>query len=451
MRAVEDIVGRSEELTRIQQYRGTKQALLKQGMSEADAIAGAAKASRENTVNFARRGEWGQILNSTFLYLNANIQGTRTLVRNLKLKPVQTTAKIAFSVFTPVALTTLWNLSDPERKKAYEDIAEFEKQNNIIIVPPNPTKDENGKWNVIKIPLSQEINNIASLARRPIEQSFGLDPVRAGEVAKAFIGTVSPINPSKGSLLSTLIPQAMKPTIEYNANQNFFTGYKQVSDTMSKLSPELQTKPNTAGTAIQLGKLLKQSPIKIEEWIKGTMGGVGSQLIHLSDVALAGLDIIPKDQIHGQKVIEAITARFMKATGGNADEKSNKQLETILTKQADDRFKTKQEAELLYQELKALPPDEANAKADELSTKNPVLYDALKTVVEDNKNGLDYNDRLIKQLGVTNGERAKFIWETLKTFNTKEEKNNYISQLQDKGIVSDTVFEQLTELKNNGQ
>jgi hypothetical protein len=450
LRTVENIVGRSEELTRIQQYGGTKQALLKQGMSEADAVVGAAKAARENTVNFARRGEWGQVLNSTFLYLNASIQGTRTFVRNMATKPIATATKIALTVFTPVATATLWNLSDPKRKEAYQDIAEYEKQGNIIIIPPNPTKDENGKWNVIKIPLSQEINNIASLARRPIEQSFGLDPVRAGEVATAFIGTVSPINPTKGSIASTLTPQAIKPSIEALTNQNLFTGYKQVPDTLSKLSPELQVKPNTAGTAIELGKLLKQSPIKIEEFIKGTMGGVGSQLIHLSDLALAGLDIIPKDQIHGQKVIEAITARFMKATGGNADEKSNKQLETILIKQADDRFKTKQEAELLYDELKKLPKEEANAKADELLTTNPILYDALKTVAEDNKKGLDYNDRLMNQLGVTNGERAKFIWETLKTLKTKEEKNAYISQLQDKGIISDNILDQLKQLKDKG-
>jgi hypothetical protein len=57
----------------------------------------------------------------------------------------------------------------------------------------------------------------------------------------------------------------------------------------------------------------------------------------------------------------------------------------------------------------------------------------------------------MKQLGITNGERAKFIWETLKSFSTKEDKNNYIKQLQDKGIISEEVYNHLAELKRNEQ
>ncbi len=249
LRSVENIVGRSEELTRIQQYAGTKQALLDKGMTQSDAVIGAAKAARENTVNFARRGEWGTVLNSVFLYLNAGIQGTRTFVRGLQTRPIQTATKLGIAVFTPIAAATLWNLSDPERKAAYEDIAEYEKENNIIIIPPNPTQDENGKWNVIKIPLSQEVNNIASLARRPIEQSFGLDSIKATEVAQAFIGTMLPINMNKdvvSTALNTIEPQALKPLTEGFMNKDFFTGFPQVPASLEKLPADQQVKDNTS-------------------------------------------------------------------------------------------------------------------------------------------------------------------------------------------------------------
>lgn len=453
LRSVENIVGRSEELTRLQQYGATKQAMLKKGMTESDAIISASKAARENTVNFARRGEWGTVLNSTFLYLNAGIQGTRTFLRGMKTRPVQTTTKLALTVFAPIATVTLWNLNDPKRKAAYEDIAEYEKESNIVIIPPNPTQDENGNWNVIKIPLSQEVNNIASLARRPIEQSFGLDPVRAGEVAQAFLGTVLPINMNKdvtSTVANTFTPQVIKPTLEMFANKNFFTGFKQVPASMENLSPKMQIKENTSGTAIKIGDALNLSPIQVEAFIKGTAGGVATQGLNASDRILAGLKIIPEDQIGGQDTIEAIMARFNTARGGQTDEKSNNKLKEILTDQADERFRVKQEAEILFEEFKKMPKEEANVKSSEIKKTNPELFQKLKDTVEADKKGLDYNERLILQLGVENGERAKFVWENLKAFKTKDEKNNYVNEMKKKGIISEKVFKQLGELKSKG-
>ena len=60
---------------------------------------------------------------------------------------------------------------------------------------------------------------------------------------------------------------------------------------------------------------------------------------------------------------------------------------------------------------------------------------------------LDYNDRLMTQLQVTNGQRAKFIWENLKALPTNQEKNAYIKDLRNKKIISDNVMNQLSILK----
>jgi len=343
LRALENIVGRSEELTRIQQYGGTKQALLAKGMDTANAVSGAARQSRDATVNFARRGEWGTVLNSAFLYLNASIQGTRTLLRNLKNKPVATSAKIAMSSMLPVAYATTWNLSDPERKKAYEDISDYEKENNLIIIPPNPTKDEQGRWNVIKIPLSQEINNLVGLARRPIEQMHGMDPVGFGDFAKALIGTVSPIAPTKGAVLSTIVPQAIKPTVEAVTNTNLFTGHHPITMGLQNLPTNRQVKPYTSGTARQIGDKIGVSPIKVEEWIKATFGGVGSQALNAVDKALASQGVIPKEQIGGQDLLDAISARFSKARGGEVANKQYEADQAQAQKKSEDKALFKQE------------------------------------------------------------------------------------------------------------
>lgn len=318
LRAVENTIARSEELTRLQQYRGTKLKLVKEGMPEAEARIAAAKAARENTVNFARRGEWGAVLNSAFLYLNAGIQGTRTLIRSAATRPLATGAKIATSVFMPVSIATAWNMNDPSRRAAYEDIPEFEKQNNIIIIPPDPTKDEKGRWNVIKIPLAQGVNDLSTLPRRAIEQAFGYDPLRAREIAEALISTVSPIAPTKGDLLSSLTPQAIKPALEEASNTNFFTGRNIVPPYKTKLPPEEQVFETTSGSARKIGKALGVSPIKVESYIRETFGGVGSQVLNMLD------RVTNQDIVGGESTAEATTRRFTKATGGELERRDKK-------------------------------------------------------------------------------------------------------------------------------
>lgn len=447
LKAVEDLVGRAEELGRLQQYGGSKDALLAQGMSPEEATIGAARQAREATVNFARRGEWGTVLNSAFLYLNASIQGTRTLMRNLKTKPLATASKIAIAGMFPVASVTAWNLKDPERKAAYEDIADYEKENNIIIVPPNPTKDENGKWNVIKIPLSQEINSLLGAVRKPIESAYGLDPVKFGDFADALLGTVSPIEPNKRSVLSTLTPQALKPAIEGTVNQNLFTGFPQIPRKLEGLSPENQVRPNTSGTARKIAGPLGISPIKVEEFVKGTLGGVGSQFTNAADTVASKLGLIPKDQIGGQSIPAGITARFNQARGGQVEEKEADKVGELLQTQNDERFKLATKAEDLVSKLDSLATKEEKvALLNEATRGDKILTDKVKDVLKDKKAGLTYLDRQVKQLGVENGERAKYIVSHVKQLKTKEEKVAYLNELSQKGIITKNVKPQVKAL-----
>lgn len=446
LNAVEGIVGRSEEFTRLQQYAGTKQAYLEKGATPEVAQVKARIAARENTVNFSRRGEWGQVLNSAFLYLNAGIQGSRLIVKNIQEKPIATSAKIATAMLFPTAMFTAWNLSDPKREEAYRDIQEYEKDGNFIIIPPNPTKDDKGRWNVIKIPMAPGYKALTVPVRKAIESTKDISEVALGDIGKALFGTVSPVGTSQGELISAVLPQAFKPIVESYANKNFFTGLPIVPDSMKNLSPEMQARPYTSGTARKIAKIGDWSPIKVEEFVKGTFGGVGSQALNVSDRALAGLDIIPESQIGGQDLVEAILARFSKARGGAIDNKTTEKIKELLTNQADKNLRLKQGAEVLYEELNALPKKEANARAQELRKENPQMFNELKSIIQAKDKGLDYNDRLILQLQVTNGERAKFIKAELDSLKTKAEKQKYAAELQKKGILTKNVISQINQL-----
>lgn len=448
LRAVEDIIGRSEEFTRIQQYRGVKEAGLAAGKSPEEARAAGARQAREATVNFARRGEWGTVLNSAFLYLNAGIQGTRTFVRNIHDKPVQTLTKLALAAFLPVAAATVWNLNDPKRKAAYKDIAEYEKQNNIIIVPPNPTKNPDGTWNVIKIPLSQEINNIVGMVRRPIEAAHGLDPITFNDFSQAVLGSISPVAPTKGSVISAIVPQAIKPTIEAVDNKNLFTGFNEVPDSLTKLSPKNQVKPNTSGSARKIGDLLGVSPIKVEAFIKETFGGVGAQAENAVDQVLAKMGAIPPSQIGGQNVLKAIGARFNSAAGGQMDQKDMDAIAQTLMEQADTRNATKQEADTFLKKAPTMAPADLAKALGDMKAKNPVLFAKVKDEALAQAKGLTPKDKLVAQLGVDTGERAQYIIDQVGKLRSAQDKAAYLEDLKKKKLLTAAVIKQMAALLN---
>lgn len=317
LRAVEDTIGRSEEFGRAIQYFGNKQAALKEGKSVAQAVAYGADAARNNTVNFARAGEYGRVVNSVLPYVNAGVQGSRTLLRNLRDRPTQTATKIAITGFLPVATTVAWALSDPERKKAYDDIQDYEKQGNIIIVPPHPVKDpKTGRWNVIKIPVSQEIANLNNIVRNGVEALHADKNFDFKALAGNLAGTATSLNfQDPRQAAGQLIPQATKPIIEGLTNQNLFTGNKIVPDNKAMLDPRDQYGNTTSGTAKTLGNLTGLSPLHIDNFIRTTSGGAGQIAVNASDNALAKAGAISPEDVRGQTVAKSITNRFDSAAG----------------------------------------------------------------------------------------------------------------------------------------
>lgn len=399
-RAVEDIVGRSEELNRISQYKAAYDDALKRGMKPIDARAVAARAARETTTNFARKGEWGSAMNVLVLYLNAGIQGSRTLTRSIIQRPVATATKIISTVAMPLAITTAWNLKDPERKAAYEDIPEYEKENNMILIPENPTQDENGKWNVIKVPITPGLSNMVQPVRYALERSNGLDPQSFAQIANVLSGSVSPVQvpvdeDTTRKTISQLMPQAIKPTMEAVTNKDSFTGAPIIPRRLEGLKPELQVKDNTSGTAMILGKQLNASPLQIEHFIKSTFGSVGLQGLNASDKVLAKTGKISPEDIGGQEVMDAIFARFGKAGGGAIEQKQWANEAQAAEEDKSQKYIEKQKFQPTYDKIQKLyqegKEDEASKIIDSLSDDEVAQFK--KTVTAEKKKVTENNKR----------------------------------------------------------
>lgn len=454
LRAVEDVIGRSEEMSRLIQYEGISKKLLKEGATPERARLLAADAARNTTANFARRGTWGNVLGAVLPYFNSSVQGSRALIRAMKERPARTSAMIATSLFMPVAAATAWNNSDPERKKVYNDIEEFEKEGNIILVPPNPKQDEQGRWNVIKIPMPAGLSSLTIPIRRAIEGFAGSDPVSFGDIAQGLIGAVSPINVDFNSdapfaekasrAVANLVPQAIKPTIEAVTNTNLFTGRQQVPQSLQNLPPELQVRDYTSGLARIVGNALNVSPIKTEEFIKGTFGQVGSQALNLADSALAGAGVIPKSQVGGESITENFQRRFGRAYGGAQDSRAYDEVQQYVDRQDRASADLKARAQQLDAQLSALPPAEAAARFEQIRASDPKLADKLKDVVEERKLGLTSVEKAVKGLNVE--QRAQYVYDKLQSLETDEQRAALWADYTTKKIISENVSKRLLEL-----
>ena len=228
---------------------------------------------------------------------------------------------------------------------------------------------------------------------------------------------------------------------------NFFTGKQIVPTRLQKASPEMQFQPYTSGSVRIISKLFNGSPIKTEAWLRGTFGGVSGQALHMSDRTLAKLGLIPEDQIGGETFIEGIARRFTKARGGGMSEQEAEELRGLIMKQTDKSLLARIKAQYLI-DLAKEDRQKARSIFDDLpNTEKVVVGRSIKSLKEAELLGLTYKERLIKQLQVTNGARARYIYkESLKM--SKEERRTWGDELIRKKIMTRKVSRQVAILKS---
>jgi hypothetical protein len=445
-RAAEDLVARSEEFGRARLFKGTKEAALKQGRTAEDADVLARLQANYGLPNYYRAGNWGRALNGAFLYLNAGIQGSRSFLRAVERDPVGTAEKVALALYVPVTIATLWNLSDEERRKAYMDLENYEKDNNLVLLPPIPVKSEDGKYSVIKLKLPPGLNQLTIPIRRGIEAMYDLDPMTFQEIANAVVGSVSPIEPTKRSILSNLVPQAVKPTVQATANYDFFRDRPKVSPGLQHLTPSMQVYPYTSETARKIGERIGVSPIIVEEFVKDTLGGVGSQLLNLSDRVLAAKGVIPEEQIGGQDPLRGIAARYGEARGGATEHREFERLRKFEQEAADISINDRRNAQALFARVQKAPPDQ----------QKQLILDRIKAGMTDPE--ADYFMGLLQQEseGITPLERAlqrspvkaraRFMVDELLRRPQGPERRALFDDWADKGLFTDEVVEEMVSI-----
>ena len=427
-----------EDSTRLSVY---KQAL-KQGLSKERA----AFLAKEASINFNRMGKGGPVINALWMFSNASLQGSAKMMRSLRNPKVL--GATVLTVGGSVAAVNQWNDSvDPQWR---DKVSKWDRLNGLTVVIP--TTDGGSRY--ITIPVSWGLKPIKVMADYAYDavsnQEFSVKDMMS-DVAVAMLEAYNPVGGT--DLVSSLIPSILDIPFEIERNKSW-SGSKIRPDYNKNLPDDLeyfqsQKETKVGRAAISIAELLKNkanisfSPANIKYAYEGYVSGAGravSRVVNLIN-GIATNKPIPLDEypfvsrFYKQKTAEEIG----KVSSDPKIEKLQDRLET----QERGRATLREEAEVLYKEVKGKPAEEVAQKIKEAATNNPQIVDKLKDVMEAEARNLTYEDKLLQDLGVKNGERAKFIAEELGAMKTKEEKSAYLKELAEKKLITTDILKQV--------
>ncbi len=268
-----------EQATRISEFRRAKEA----GLSDIEA----ANASKDVTLNFARGGFRGKLVNQLSAFFNASVQDIDKFARAHQERPVQTMAK-AFAYITAPSLLA-WYLGKDD--KEIQNLPAWRKNlfwNVNLRTLAQQAGIETGDF-VLSFPKPFLLGQIyGSSVERALDYATERDP----NAAKKWFGGLiesTPVNPL------VWLPTAIRPPIEAAANYSFFRGQPIESQALQDLPPELRANPDTSATAKTLAQLMPfeiTSPARIDNTVRGYFGGLGRYGTAATDWAMAKAKLV---------------------------------------------------------------------------------------------------------------------------------------------------------------
>jgi len=183
----------------------------------------AASASKNLTVNFNRRGQYGVTINGLYLFANAGIQGSAVVINSLRHRRSQQMvgAMVAGSFALTMANILLMSGEDDNEESEYSKLVaekEWELQRNLVVMIPGAE----GGQNYVKFPLPYGYNVFHTIGRKMAEVAMGLED-GAGAIKDAAVTFVDSFNPIGGtdSLLKLISPTVSDPFVEIVENRDF--------------------------------------------------------------------------------------------------------------------------------------------------------------------------------------------------------------------------------------
>ena len=209
---IEDVNEATESAVRLTLFK----AMLDAGYSEAQSASGA----KNVTINFNRKGEWGNVINSLYLFANAGIQGSMKVfsaVKNSKRARKAMAGLVALGMTESLYNHIADTLGDDDDE--YEKLPDFERDNYFIA--------RYSKTNYFKFRMPYGFNvfkvagNIGgdALWARMNDEPFNMAD-NSWRFLNAFFSAFSPLGTGPFAQISA--PTIIDPFIQISTNSNFY-------------------------------------------------------------------------------------------------------------------------------------------------------------------------------------------------------------------------------------
>ena len=209
---LEDYNGAFENAVRLSVYKNMVEA----GASRQKA----AFIAKNITVNFDQRGEYGPVMNSLYLFYNASVQGTLTLLtaasRSSKVRKALG-GLIVFG-FLQDLINSSMSQGGEDDEPLYDKLPDYKLENNIILMDPFGYTEKG----YIAIPLAYGANAFVNLGRamsRNIRGGYTTGEA-ATSMATTFVDAFNPVGGTE-SLLNFIVPTAMDPIVALSMNIDY--------------------------------------------------------------------------------------------------------------------------------------------------------------------------------------------------------------------------------------
>jgi len=184
-----------------------------------------AYAARNITVNFTRKGTAGPLLNSFYLFFNANIQGSARIIQALATsKKAQRImlGVMAFGFFRDI-LNRILGGEDETGVPFYDKIPEYTRRQNFVLM--NPLRQGTGEYVKFPMPYGYSVFDYAGQLMASVMPKEilggGMKPSKAA--FRLSMAAVDNFNPIGGSyhILQAVSPTIMTPLTDLALNMDF--------------------------------------------------------------------------------------------------------------------------------------------------------------------------------------------------------------------------------------
>ena len=213
----------------------------------------AARAAREVTLDFSRSGNVGEQINRLVPFFNACLQGGDKMYRLFREDFVGTSQKVFQYIILPSLLLFAFNWD----KDWYKDL-DPDTRNNYWFISKT-----------IRIPKPQEVGVIFG---------SGVESMLMKAADKDHDAMVNLAGTIKENLIPNIVPTLLLPLLEWQSNYNYFKGRQIVGNKYKNLPDELQYSDYTSEAAKGVGSVLKVSPMKVDNLVRGYTGTMGAFL-----------------------------------------------------------------------------------------------------------------------------------------------------------------------------